>query len=49
VKVDIELDAKKVVDYFIKSKNDVTQFWIVVDKCKRRYSLFSENFYVGFS
>jgi len=40
--VDFELDAKKVVDYFNRGRNDISEFGAIVDECKRRCSVYFE-------
>lgn len=47
--VDFELDAKKVVDYFHKGSNDVSEFGAILEECKRCCNLYFENSKVEFS
>ncbi|XP_024628786.1 uncharacterized protein [Medicago truncatula] len=47
--VDFELDAKKVVDYFNRGNNDITEFGAIVEECRRSCNLYFENSKVEFS
>ena len=44
-----EIDAKKVVDYFNKGNNDVSEFEVIVDECRRCCRVYFENSKVEFS
>jgi len=41
--VDFKMDAKKVVDYFNKGSNDVSEFGVIVDECRRCCNVYFEN------
>jgi len=47
--VDFETDAKKVVDYFNKGSNDVSEFGAILDECKRCRNGYFKNSKVEFS
>jgi ribonuclease HI len=47
--VDFELDAKKVVDYFNNGSNDITEFGVIVEECRRSCNLHFENSKVEFT
>jgi len=49
INVDFELDVKKVVDYFHRGSNDVSEFGAILEECKRCRKLYFENSKVGFS
>jgi len=38
--VNFELDAKKVVDFYIKGKNDIVEFGEILEECMRCCILF---------
>jgi len=46
--VDFELDAKKVVDYFNRGSNDVSEFGAIMDACRRIHNSYFENSKVEF-
>ena len=47
--MDFELDAKKVVDYFNRCSNDISEFGAIVEDCQRSCNLYFENSKVEFS
>ncbi|RHN43816.1 hypothetical protein MtrunA17_Chr8g0391961 [Medicago truncatula] len=47
--VDFEMDAKKVVDYFNKGRNDISEFGAVMDECRKNSIDYFENSKVEFS
>jgi len=47
--VDFELDANKVVDYFNKGSNDISEFGAIVEECWRSCVTYFENSKVEFS
>ncbi|XP_039691241.1 uncharacterized protein [Medicago truncatula] len=47
--VDFELDAKKVVDYFNKGGNDISEFGAIMDECRKNCNDCFENSKVEFS
>jgi len=47
--VNFELDAKKVVDFYIKGKKDILEFGEILEECKRCCNLYFENLKVEFS
>ena len=47
--VDFELDAKKVVDYYNRGRNDISEFGAIVDECKRRCCVYFEKSKVEFN
>lgn len=47
--VDFEMNAEKVVDFFNKGSNDVSEFGSILEECKRCRNAFFENSKVEFS
>lgn len=47
--VDFEPDAKRVVDYYNKGKDDVSEFGTIIEECKRCCQTYLENSNVEFS
>jgi len=47
--VDFEMDAKKVVDYFNKGRNDISEFGAIMDECRKNCIDYFENSKVEFS
>ena len=47
--VDFELDAKKVLDYFNKGGNDISEFGVIMDECRKNCNDCFENSKVEFS
>jgi hypothetical protein len=47
--VNFELDAKKVVDYFKRGGNDISEFGAIVEDCRRSCNLYFKNIKVEFS
>jgi hypothetical protein len=47
--MDFELDTKKVVEYFNKGSNDITEFGAIVEECRRICNLHFENSRVEFT
>ncbi|AES60413.1 hypothetical protein MTR_1g045340 [Medicago truncatula] len=41
--VDFEMDAKRVVDYYNKVSNDISEFSATIDDCRRRCCYWFEN------
>jgi len=47
--VDFEMDVKRVVDYYIKGSNDISEFGAIIDDCRRRCCIWFENSKVEFN
>jgi len=41
--VDFEMDVKRVVDYYNKGSNDISEFSAIIDDCRRRCCYWFEN------
>jgi hypothetical protein len=46
--IDFELDAKRVVDRFLSTNNDVTEFGSIINNCRTLFGLYYENSSVEF-
>jgi len=46
--MDFELNAKKVVDHYYKSDNNIRD-GAIIDECKKCYNSFFENYKIEFS
>lgn len=47
--VDFDMDAKKVVDYFNKGHNDISESGVIVEECRRNFAAYFENSKVEYS
>jgi hypothetical protein len=45
---DFELDAKRVVDSFLSTNNDITEFGSIINNCRTLFGLYYENSSVEF-
>jgi hypothetical protein len=43
INVDVEIDAKKVEDYFNRGSTDVSKFRAIIDDCRRSRNSYFEN------